>query len=460
MGKDWTMEAETIIESCRTSGTRLIRFLYCDHSGIIRGKAVSSRSLPGCLEDGIGLPIAMTAANNLDRIRYTQDIGPIGEVRLVADLDSFSLLPYVPRNAAFCCDIYDLAGLPWSGCARSFLKRMRQKAADRGLQFRAAFEVEFTLAHRLDDGRYVPFDETLTYSSIAMTMAANIVDAIIEALEAQGIEVEQYYPECAYGLHEITVAHREVLEAADNHVRLRETIRGVAWKHGLYASFAPKLWPEVFGIFAQNSAHIHFSLWDDKDSTVFCDSAAPNSLSHLGRQFLAGILVHLPALTALTCPSVNSYRRLQQRGNICGAFAAYGLNNREAALRIVPPSWNGHVNSLNVELRPVDSSCNPYLALGSILAAGLDGVDRDLELGPPLDVNPVKLEAAQLEEMAVVPLPSTLDDALASLQSDAVIVEALGSYLADLFVSIRQFEADAYRDKDAEFEFANHFYKY
>src|SRR5439155_4215043 len=144
-----------------------------------------------------------------------------------------------------------------------------------GLELRAAFEAEFSLAQRVGDGEYLPFDPTLCFSSIAMTMAAPFVDDLVAALEAQGMTVEQYYPELAHGQHELSISHSEALRAADNQVKLREAIRGVAWSHGLYASLAPKPWPEAAG----NGGHIHFSVWDEERSearggrNIFYDAA-------------------------------------------------------------------------------------------------------------------------------------------------------------------------------------------
>src|SRR5262249_55961571 len=193
------------------------------------------------------------------------------------------------------------------------------------------------------------------FSSIAMTQAAELVDDLVAALEAQGLTVEQYYPEAAHGQHEISIRNSEALRAADNQLKLRETIRGEAYQHGLYASLAPKPWPDDVG----NGGHIHFSLWDERGTNLFYDPAAPDQFSRCGRHFLAGVLAHLPALVALTCPTVNSYRRLQPQ-TWSSAFAVYGHDNREAALRIASPFWSDVPGSVNLELKAADATCNPY----------------------------------------------------------------------------------------------------
>jgi glutamine synthetase len=446
---------EHILSLCQDAGVRLARFLYCDNGGVIRGKTTAMTGLPGRLRDGIGLTVAMMAMNSLDQLQAVEGMGPVGEIRLAPDPDSFALLPYVPHGASFCCDMIQGDRTPWGACPRSFLKRMRERAAARGLRLHATFEAEFSLARRLPEGGYVPFDETLCFSTIAMTLAAGFADDLVAALEAQGLVAEQYYPELAHGQHEISIRHSEALQAADNQIKLRETIRGVAWKHGLYASLAPKPWPDAAG----NGAHIHFSLWDGGGQNVFYDPATRDGFSERGRHFLAGVLAHLPALVALTCPSVNSYRRLQPQ-SWSSAFAVYGHDNREAALRIASPFWSNAAGTLNLELKAADSSGNPYLALGALLAAGLDGIDRGLDPGDPTEVDPASLTEEERRERGITRLPASLDEALAALETDNLLIEALGPLLARSYLAVRRSEADAYRNQNTDFEIAGHFYKY
>ncbi|HZO90965.1 MAG TPA: glutamine synthetase family protein [Chthonomonadaceae bacterium] len=449
------MGPKYILKACQDANVRLARFLYCDNGGVIRGKTTGLSGLPARIQDGIGLTVAMMAMNSLDQLQPLEGMGPVGEIRLVPDPDSFTVLPYVPHAAAFACDMLTQDHTPWGACPRSFLKRMRERATAQGLNLRAAFEAEFSLAQRQPDGTFVPFDQTLCFSSIAMTQAAAFVDDLVGALDVQRLIVEQYYPELAPGQHEISIHHGDALEAADNHLKLRETIRGVAWNHGLYASLAPKPWPDRAG----NGGHIHFSLWDAQGHNLFYDPNAADSFSERGRHFLGGVLAHLPALVALTCPSVNSYRRLQPQ-SWSSAFAVYGHDNREAALRIASPYWSDASGTVNLELKAADSSCNPYLALGGLLAAGLDGLDRRLDPGPPTEVDPASLTEAQRREQGIHRLPTGLDEAVAALEADTVLTEALGPLLARSYLTVRRSEVEAYRGQDIDFEIANHFYKY
>jgi glutamine synthetase len=444
-----------ILTTCHEAGVRLARFLYCDNSGLIRGKATGLEGLADRLHDGIGLTVAMQAMNGLDQLQPVEGMGPVGEVRLVPDPDSFVLLPYAPHSAAFFCDLIAQDRQAWGACPRSFLKRMRRRAAEQGLHLHAAFEAEFSLAVRQPDGRYAPFDQTVCFSSVAMTQAGAFVDDLVGALRQQGMIVEQYYPELAHGQHEVSIRHSEALRAADNHLRLRETIRSVAEQHQLAASLAPKPWPDAAG----NGAHIHFSLWDDQRRNVFYDPSAADGLSLRGRHFLAGVLVHLPALVALTCPSVNSYRRLQPQ-SWSSAFAVYGHDNREAALRIASPFWSDAAGTLNIELKAADSSCNPYLALGGLLAVGLDGLARTLEPGSPIELDPATLTQEQRQAQGIARLPASLDESLTCLEADSLLIEALGPLLAKSFLAVRRSEAEAFRNQKADFETSHHFSRY
>src|SRR5438094_7357422 len=193
------MTSEEVVRLANDAQVRLVRFLYCDNGGVVRGKTTAMSGLEGRLRDGIGLTLAMMAMNSLDQLTQVEGMGPVGEVRLVPDPDSFAVLPYSPHSAAFSCDMLAGDRTPWAACPRSFLKRMRERAAAQGVCLQAAFEAEFSLAQCGSGGEYVPFDSTLCFSSIAMTMAAGFVDDLVAALEAQGLTVEQYYPELAHG---------------------------------------------------------------------------------------------------------------------------------------------------------------------------------------------------------------------------------------------------------------------
>ena len=373
------------------------------------------------------------------------------------DPASFRVLPYAPHQAAMLADMHTLDGQPWGACPRSFLKRAIAAADALGVQVQAAFEPEWTLAVRTDEG-YRPLDESLCFSSIGMLTAQAVIADLVDALQAQAIEVEQYYPELGHGQQELSIRHTDALLAADNQIRYRETVRAVAWQHGYLASFAPKPWPNQAG----NGAHLHWSVWDRTGQTnLLYDPTHPTGLSRLGRQFVAGVLDHLPALVALTCPSYNSYHRLRPQ-SWSSAFTCWGLDNREAAVRVVSTLRGREMPSTNLELKPSDNTCNPYLALGGLIVAGLDGLRRELELDDALraDVDPATIPEVEREARGIRRLPDTLDAALDALERDAVLMDALGDLLARSYLAVRRSEWRAFSTADAAFEQRHHFFKY
>jgi glutamine synthetase len=453
-GADRRRARETLAR-CKAGKVELVRFLYCGNDSVIRGKACHTRFLNSYLRSGIGLTVAMQSFNMLDQLAPDGAFGPVGEIRLVPDLETFALLPYVPRSARLLCDMHTVDGEPWGACPRSFLKRMIERARQAGLALQATFENEFTLARR-DGERYVPIDRSPCFSTIGMDSAAPVMIDIIEALIAQGVYPEQYYAELGPGQQELPVRFTDALRAADNQITVRDTARGVALQHGLLASFAPKPFPDQAG----NGSHIHFSLWRIKDGkNHFHDPRGRYGLSDAGHAFIGGVLAHLPALVALTAPSVNSYRRLQPRF-WSSAYTAWGPDNREAAVRVPSTRRGLEMESTNLELKPCDPSCNPYLALGGLLAAGLDGMARTLDPGEPTLVDPDTLTDAERQRRGIRRLPTSLGEALDALERDPVLRAALGDVLAKEYVAVKRSEVRGFEGKDLAFEIAEHFYKY
>jgi glutamine synthetase len=435
------------------AGLSLVRFLWCGNDGTMRAKASGRHGLAGRLQAGIGLTVGMQAMNGLDQLQPVEGMGPVGEVRLVPDLDTFRVLPYAPRSGALLTDHVTLEGAPAPVCQRSFLKRMEGRLAEHGLVLRAAFENEFSLARRQEDA-YVPVDEGLCFSTIAMTASQYYVEELAAALEAQGIDLEQYYTELGHGQQEISTAHAPALRAADEQLLVRETIRGVAARNGLVASLAPKPWPESAG----NGCHVHFSLWEGELGR-FHDGARPDGLSAQARAFLAGVLGHLPGLCGLTAPSVNSYHRIVPR-YWAGAYTCWGFDNREAPVRVASPMRGAEEQSANAELKAADATCNPYLALGGLIAAGLDGLERSLELPEPVAVDPATLSEEERGRRGIARLPATAAEALEALAADELLTGALGPVLEGSYLAVRRSEWVAYSTGDAAFEQQGHFEKY
>ncbi|MGZ3672699.1 MAG: glutamine synthetase family protein [Ktedonobacterales bacterium] len=454
------MDRETILRQAHDQHLRLVRFMYCDNGGIIRGKASHVRSLDRRMAEGIGQTLAMQAFAGVNILAPVDGMGPIGEFRLVPDPATFVVLPYVQNTGMLLCDMLTHDHEPWAACPRTFLKRMIQAAASIGVAVRAAVEHEFYLVRETPDGGYEPFDRSLCYSSIGFDSSAPIIDDILGTLDQQDLHVEQFMPELGPGQQELSIEHADALRAADNVLVVRETVRGVARNHGVLASFAAKPFLDQAG----SGAHIHFSLWGVPGSeragqNLLFDPNGRGGISELGYHFIGGVLAHLPALVALTCASPNSYHRLQPHF-WSSAFTAYGFDNREGAIRIPSTFWGREAESTNLELKPADHSGNPYLALGSLIAAGLDGIRRQLDPGQPIDVDPANLGEEECERRGIRRLPLSLDAALDALEADSVLTEALGPLLARAYIAVKRLEAAYFADKTPDEEARQHLYKY
>lgn len=445
-----------IVAQAEAAGLRLVRFLYCDNDGIIRGKTSGMSSLKDRLESGIGLTVAMQAFTMLDHLASVDGMGPVGEIRLVPDPTTFTIAPYAPHTGTVLVDMQTLDGKPYAADGRAFLKRMVSRAVDdHDLALVAAFEPEWSLATKAGD-QFVPIDDSGCFTPTGMNVAAPVIDDVVAALEAQGMTVEQYYAELGWGQQELSIRHAPALQAADHHLLYRETVRGVALKHGLYASFAPKPWGDQAG----NGCHLHFSGWNlDQTVNRFYDATGEYHLSTLARQFMAGILDHLPALIALTCASVNSYRRLQPQ-MWASAYRAWGPDNREGALRVASPYKGHEAESTNVELKASDSSANPYISLGGMIAAGLDGIERRLTLAPAVTVDPHTLDESERKKIGADRLPTSLKEAIGNLKRDDTLHKAMGERLATSYTAVKELDIEAFAAADDAFEFRQHIYKY
>ena len=450
------MDKELVISSAKETGVRLIRLLYCDNGCVIRGKLIPIDSLAGRLETGIGLTVAMQAMNMLDQLQPVEGMGPVGEIRLVPDPQSFVVLPYAPNSAAMMCDMVNLDRQAWGACPRTFLKRMIGRAAEQGFTFQATIENEFSLLRPDGEAGLKPIDTGLCFSSVSMTAAAEVINDMVTALEAQSIAIDAYYPELGHGQHELPIRHSPALRAADNQIWFRETVRNIANQHGLVASLAPKPLPDQAG----NSGHIHWSIWDpDGRINLLYDAADPYQLSAMGYHFVAGVLSHLPGLLALTAPSYNSYRRLQPHF-WSSAYTSWGPDNREASVRVVSGLWGHEPESVNLELKASDPSNNPYLAIGGLIAAGLDGVARELEPPEVTLIDPGDYGDEERAARGIARYPASQAEAMDALENDTVLMEALGPDLSRSYLAVKRSEFKSFAAEDINFEIRHHLEKF
>lgn len=429
-----------ILECCRTHEVRLVRFLYCGLDGVVRGRACHVDFLKAALTSGVAINAGLLAFNGFDRPVTDGPLPLDGSLYLVPAPDTFAVLPYAEGCARVYCDLITPEGAPFKACPRQFLRRMLARGQGEGFAYRAAFESEFFLLCPADAG-HIPFDRSPALSSRAMDAAADVMIAIVEALAAQRVPVEFYGAEAGHSQHELVIRVDDALRAADFQLAVRETTRAVAARRGLLASFAPKPLADEMG----NGSHIHGSLWSSRRrANLFYGPRGPAGLSRLARWFIGGVLHHLSALIALTAPSVESYRRFVPRLS-AGSYRAWGLETREAAVRIPAARTATAKESVNVEFRPCDASCNPYLALGGLLAAGLEGIARRRDPEPPLTDDPNTLSDAERGRRHIALLPGSLAEALDHLERDDTLAAALGPGLLGAYVALKRSEI---RDSD------------
>jgi glutamine synthetase len=449
------MTPDDIVRTADEHGLQLVRFLYCDNGGVIRGKSTHVGALARRIESGIGLVKGMQSFTSLDFLAPDATFGPVGEIRLVPDPDTFVLLPYAPRSGQMMANMVELDHKPWALDPRHFLQRMIGAARDQGLSFDASFENEFYLAYRRDDG-FVPVDRSLCFSAIGMESTEPVIQGIIAALTDQGLIVELSHPELGHGQQELSIRHAPALQAADNQITYRQTVRAVAAQYGMVASLAPKPWADQAG----SGAHLHWSIWTaDHGKNALADPDGVAGLSELGRHVVGGVIRHLPGLLGLTTPSTNSFRRLQPHF-WSSAYTAWGIENREAAVRVPSRYWDDEAGSTNLELKASDNTANPYIALGGVIAAALDGIQQGLDPGEPVNQDPGNLSDDERERLGIRRFPTTSTEALDELERDEVLMRALGAGLATEYLKVRRAEAAAYAEQDEAFELDQHFFKY
>jgi glutamine synthetase len=422
-------------------GVRLLVMTMVDNGGITRVKLVPVARLERVARAGVGMSDVWAVSGVDDHFAFEHAPHfdtPSGDMRLVPVLDAIRPLVAAPGYAWAPVAQHDQELRRLDVCQRSALERTVAAAAAHGVEVRATFELEFTALTA--DGR--PAHDGPGYSPRALLPLQPFALDLTDALERQGVVVDQLHPEYAAGQFEVSVGATDPVGAADQLVLMRITVRQVAARHGLDVSFAPVVIPGAVG----NGCHLHLSLWRD-GRNLMTGGAEPGGLTGEGASFLAGILEELPAVTAVVAPSAASYLRLLP-GHWAGAHTVWGVENREASLRLIPGSSTTRGSSANVELKIVDGAANPYLAVLAAVATGLDGLTRGLALRPPVQVDPGQLAEEDRDRAGARRLPSSLPEAIAALERSAPLRAAFGDRLFDSFLAVRRMEADTFADAD------------
>jgi glutamine synthetase len=424
--------ARALADRLAAGGIDGVALTWVDISGVTRVKAVPVARLPHAVASGAGVsPVFDTFLVDDSTVMGRYSGGPVGDLRLHPDLSRLVPLAATSGWAWAPAERRDQDGRPHPLDGRHLAQREVERLAAAGLEVRAGFEVEWCVSLGPGD-EFTPATTAPAYGMARLVELAPYLRAVLAALAAQGIEVEQIHPEYAAGQFEVSVAPSDPVAAADTVVLVQETVRAVSVTHGLRATFAPKVVAGRVG----NGRHVHLSLWRDGRSRM-TGGGGPFGLHGEGEAFVAGLLARLPALLALGAPSVASYLRLVP-SHWAGAYACWGLENREAALRLIAGP------NANVEVKCVDAAANPYLLLAGLLAAGRAGVAGSFTLPEPVSVDPASLAGD------VPPLPRTLEEAVAAFEADEVLAEALGPAMVDTVATVRRGEVALFAAADPE----------
>ncbi len=423
---------EDIKQIVKDKGVKYIRLQFTDILGTIKNVEIPLSQLDKALDNKM-----MFDGSSIEGFVRIEE----SDMYLQPDLDTFVIFPWTAEKgkvARLICDIVNPDGTPFAGDPRSNLKRVLANMEELGFtSFNLGPEPEFFLFKLDEKGNpTLELNDDGGYFDLAPTdLGENCRRDIVLELEEMGFEIEASHHEVAPGQHEIDFKYANAVEACDNIQTFKLVVKTIARKHGLHATFMPK---PLFGVNG-SGMHANLSLFSG-DKNVFFDESADLQLSETARQFMAGIMKHAKAFTAVTNPLVNSYKRLVP-GYEAPCYIAWSARNRSPLIRI--PASRGL--STRIELRSVDPSANPYLALAVLLEAGLDGIRNGLTPPAPVDRNIYVMNAAELKENGIDSLPGSLIEALAYLEQDEVIKAALGEHIYSNFKEAKEIEYDMFR---------------
>jgi glutamine synthetase len=447
--------ARELTERLPTQGVRAVAMTVVDNGGITRVKTVPVSLFERTVRFGVGLTPVFEVAMVNDHFTESPEIqGPAGDLRLLPDPSALKILAAQPGWAWAPADKYTQEGEVWACCQRSFTRRMAERASAMGLELRIGCELEWFYGREEDDGTVVPIHHGPGYSMGVLAEISDLARDLVVAFEEEGLGVDQFHPEYALGQIEISLPPHDPVGAADTNVLARSTIRAVGLRHGWRTSFSPVVIPGNVG----NGGHLHMSLWQD-GANLFAGGSGPQGMTEVAESFAAGVLAELPALCAVGAPSVASYLRLVP-SHWAGVYACWGRENREAALRFVTGMVGSRENAANLEVKCFDLGANPYLAVGAVIAAGLDGVERKLSLPAEFPDDPASHSEDELEGLGVRRLPTTLEEAVSSFERSEVLAEAMGPTLFHSFAAVRKAESEAFAGKEPEEIAAAHRWRY
>jgi glutamine synthetase len=419
-----------VLQLAEQQQIEIVQLQFTDILGTMKSVSIPRRELERALQEGI----VFDGSSIEGFVRIEES-----DMFLRPDPATYLRYPWQPSVARLLCDIVRPDGTPFDGCPRTALRHQLAKAADAGFTLRVGAEPEFFLFPIGPDGRaQAETSDQAGYFDLSPADAGERARAdIVGQLSAMGVAVEAAHHEVAPAQHEIDFKELPALEAADLIATFRIVARIVAQKHGLHATFMPK---PIFGING-SGLHLHLALWRGGEN-AFDDAAATDGLSQTARQFIAGVMAHARGMTLVANPLVNSYKRLQP-GYEAPVHIAWSLSNRSPLVR-VPDERGAHTR---IEVRSPDPSCNPYLALTALLAAGLDGVRRRLEAPPPVPRDMYRLSREEQRELGIEELPKTLGAATRALRGDELVRAALGEHISRQILEAKEIEWQIYESQ-------------
>ena len=444
---DIESKKEFIRTQCKEFNVGFIRLQFCDINGAMKNLSLPISQLEKILNNEIML--------DGSSIKGFSDI-ETSDMYFFPDLNTFKILPWCERDgeniARIICDIHNPDGTPFEGCPRCNLKRMIAKAEKSGYKMNIGPEAEFFIFKVSEDGHATTglIDRAGYYDSAPTDMGEDIRRDIVNTLQAMDFEIEASHHECSESQYEIDFKYSDTLAAADNIITFKYVVKSIANEYGLHATFMPK---PIFGVNG-SGMHCNISLFKDGQNTFFAPDE-PFQLSKEALYSIGGVLKHVESFTAVTNPLVNSYKRIVP-GFEAPVYLAWSLANRSALIRV--PAKRGV--STRVELRSPDPSCNPYLALATILGAILDGIENKIEPPKPVEENIYEMTSKELKRAGIESLPGTLLEALFFLEKDDVIKDALGEHILNEFISTKKREWDKYRTYVTQWELDHYLHAY
>jgi glutamine synthetase len=430
-------DVQHITAELTRAGVAGVTIAFADNNGIPRSRIAPVAALPRVAEVGIGITTLFAVFDSFDAITFAHHglATPSGDVRLIPVLDGLTRLVGQPALAWVPGRQVAADGNPWPYDQRGVLERQVAALAADGLSARIGYELEFGVYAAGGPDELEPAHRGPAYSPHALVGIDGFVADVLRDFAGNGLEIGQLHAEYGPAQVELSLAAADPVTAADRQLLARQTLHATAARHGLRLSFAPL--PSTGS--AGNGWHIHSSVWRDGQNLLV---GGPDGPTGAGASYLAGLLRDLPALAAVSAPSEGSLARIRP-GYFAGAYAFWGVENREAPLRYVPGSALLGAEHANVELKASDASANPYLAVAALLAAGAAGIADGLALDPPEPADPGTWPAEQRAERGIAALPGTQAEQEQALTGSPRVCGALGAELLDAFLAVRRSDAAA-----------------